>query len=96
MSNNATDVLNNLIYRLMSLSDFRDLSFESQMDLLAREGIPLLLRSVGGEQRALFSFCTYYVEAAWDQAGHLQFVRPFAHTAGLDPYLTQLDWHELA
>jgi hypothetical protein len=80
----------------MSLTEFRELPFGPQMNLLARDGIPLLSRSPGGERRVLFSFDTYFVEAGWDQAGRLQFVRSFAHTSGLDPYLAQLDWHELA
>lgn len=79
----------------MSLSEFREISFSTQLTLLARDGMVLLSRSVGREQRVLFSFHTYYVEAGWDQDGRLQFVRSFAHTTGLDPYLTQLDWHEL-
>lgn len=85
-----------LNFQVMSLSEFRDLPFGSQLTLIATDGIVLLTRSVGREQRVLFSFHTYYVEAAWDQAGHLQFIRSFAHTQGLDAYLTQIDWRELA
>ena len=75
----------------MSLAEFRELPFGLQMDLLSRDSITLLSRSPGGQQRVLSRFNTYFVEAGWDQAGRLQFVRSFAHTSGLDPYLTQLD-----
>lgn len=79
----------------MALDEFRELPFGQQIDLLLREGVPLLSRSMRREQRVLFSFRTYYVEAGWDRAGHLQFVRSFGHTEGLEPYLAQLDWREL-
>ena len=79
----------------MALSEFRELPFGLQIGLLLRDGIPLLSRSVGRAHRVLFSFHTYYVEVGWDRAGNIQFVRSFAHTDGLDAYLTQLDWREL-
>lgn len=79
----------------MLLSEYQELPFGPQMALLARDGIPLLSRLVGQEQRVLFSFSSYYVETGWDGAGGLKFIRSFAHTNGLEPYLTQLDWHEL-
>lgn len=80
----------------MSISAFQELPFGLQLGLLLRDGIPLLSRPAGRDQRVLFSFHSFYVEAVWNQSGHLQYVHSFDHTSGLDPYLTQLDWHELA
>ena len=79
----------------MALSEFRELSFGPQMATLVRDGTPLLSRMEGQEQRVLFSLHTYYVEVGWDRADRLQYIRSFSHLNGLDPYLPQLDWHEL-
>lgn len=80
----------------MTLSDFRGLSFGTKIGLLFRDGTALLSRPAGYEHRVLFSLHTYYVEVGWDKAGDVQSIRAFAHTNGLEPYLDQLDWHELA
>lgn len=63
--------------------------------MLLRDGIPLLSRPAGRDLRVLFSFHAFYVEATWNQSGNLQYVHLFDHSSGLDPYLHQLDWHEL-
>lgn len=80
----------------MTLTEFRNLPFALQIGLLLRSGIPLLSRSTGREYRVLFSLYAYFVEAGWDANGELGFVRSFRHTDGLEAYLDQLDWHELA
>lgn len=80
----------------MSITEFRELPFGLQIGLLLRDGVVLVSRSAGWSHRVLFSFHSYFVEAGWDQSGNLQFVRSFAHTEGLEPYLAQLDWRELA
>ena len=80
----------------MSLSAFKVLPFSLQLGLLLSDGIPLLSRPAARDQRVLFSFHSFYVEAIWNQAGRLQQVRSFDHTSGLEPYLTQFDWHALA
>lgn len=79
----------------MTLDEFRDLPFGIQVGLLLREGIPLMTRSVGNQQRVLFSVHTHYVEASWNRWGELQFLRSFRHTDGLEPYLARLDWQLL-
>lgn len=75
----------------MSISEFHDLSFPYQLELLRQDGIPLLSRQAGKNYHVLFSYHTYYVEAGWNKRGNLQFVRSFGHTTGLDVYLGQLD-----
>ncbi len=79
----------------MLLNKFRELPFSLQIGLLLRDGIPLLSRLVGQQQRVLFSLHAYYVEVGWGPAGRFEFLRSFAHTTGLEPYLVQLDWQEL-
>ena len=80
----------------MVLTAFRELPFPIKLGLLLRNGILLASRQSGNRRYMLFSFHTYYVEVGWNQAGKLQLMRSFTHTAGLEPYLTQIDWHELA
>ena len=79
----------------MLLSEFQDFPFGYQIELLFQDGIPLLNRQIGSDYYVLFSFHAYYVEAGWDQCGHLQFIQSFTNLDGLDPYLIQLDWPEL-
>ena len=80
----------------MPLSEFQDLPFGYQIELLFQDGIPLLNRQIGDDYYVLFILHTHYVEASWDQYGHLRFIRSFINLKGLDPYLVQLNWLELA
>jgi hypothetical protein len=81
---------------LMAHSEFSNLPFGLQIGLLLRDGVPLLSRRIRQGQCILYGFHTYFIEVGWDHACQVQFIRAFTQTDGLEPYLAQLDWQELA
>jgi hypothetical protein len=76
----------------MTVQEFSGYSLDTQYQMLQQRGVFLMTRSTQYVWVVLFAFYDFYVEVAQAQDnGKIRFIRGFADTKGLDPYLTQIN-----
>ena len=76
----------------MTVQEFSDYNYEIQYQMLRQQGVFLMTRATKHVWVVLFAFDGFYVEVAQAQgSGKIRFIRGFADTKGLAPYLSQIN-----
>ena len=76
----------------MTVQEFSDYNYEIQYQMLRQQGVFLMTRATRHVWVVLFAFDGFYVEVAQVQdSGKIRFIKSFAGTQRLDPYLSKIN-----
>ena len=76
---------------MFTCDTYRRLDDNLQAQLLFNDGILLMTRSTQKFRAELFSLYGFYVEVFFEKTEEPLFIKPFDGTAGLKPYLAQIN-----
>lgn len=80
----------------MTLYEFNALSEEEQYEAVWDQGSFLLTRQLGKLRLGLYAMGTFFIEVRYcAQQNQILGWRSFRSTIALEPYLTQIDMHQL-
>ena len=84
------------VSNLLSIHQYKRLSFYKKYDLLSKEGIDLLALFTQEESKMLFALFNFYVEVVFDSCTNdIKSLCSFSGTKKIEPYLSQINIDEL-